>query len=71
MVEVQLDTGSSELWVDPDCAVSFYPTGCAANGLYTPTNSFTSHNLTKSFTITYGIGSASGTYFTDNVGVAG
>jgi hypothetical protein len=71
MVEVQIDTGSSELWVDPDCAVAFDPTGCVANGVYTPSNSITSQNLNSNFSITYGIGSASGTYFTDNVGVGG
>jgi hypothetical protein len=71
MVEVQIDTGSSELWVNPDCAVAFYPTGCEANGLYTPADSFTSTSLNTNFSITYGIGSASGKYFTDDVGVAG
>jgi hypothetical protein len=67
IVEVQFDTGSSELWVNPSCAAAYYPPGCMANGNYTPSVSATSVNLGTSFSIAYGIGSVSGQYYKDTV----
>ncbi|KUJ08970.1 acid protease [Mollisia scopiformis] len=64
---VDLDTGSNELWVNPLCSTSYYPAGCTANGVYNPGSSSTSHDLGTPFSISYGIGSVSGTYYTDNM----
>jgi hypothetical protein len=66
-VYVDFDTGSSELWVNPTCANSWYPAGCAANGYYNPAMSSTSQSLTTNFSIGYGIGTVSGRYVVDTV----
>lgn len=67
LVEVDFDTGSSELWVNPTCANTFYPAGCTTNGLYNSALSSTSVNLGTPFSISYGIGSVAGTYVIDIV----
>lgn len=78
-VAVLLDTGSFELWVNPNCsAVS--PQGqfsavstalCEASGQYDPSASTTSVALNQSFSARYGKGAASGTYFSDKLEIAG
>lgn len=78
-VALLLDTGSFELWVNPNCsAVS--PPGqhsatstelCEASGQYDPSASKTSVDLSQSFSALYGIGSARGAYFSDDIEIAG
>ncbi|PMD56141.1 acid protease, partial [Hyaloscypha bicolor E] len=70
-VEVLLDTGSSELWVNPTCSNAWDPSGCNLNGFYNPASSSTSQSLNTAFSIQYGIGSASGVYYTDNIAMGG
>ncbi|KAK3944354.1 hypothetical protein QBC46DRAFT_361276 [Diplogelasinospora grovesii] len=64
-VFVQLDTGSFELWVNPDCtAVS------GADAAFCQRSS-TAKSLGTTKTLQYGIGSANITYFTDTITLAG
>lgn len=66
-----LDTGSFELWVNPNCSATNVRQFCDEFGHYDPTLSPTSKNLNKTFTIQYGLGSASGTYLQDDVFISG
>lgn len=72
-VYVQLDTGSFELWVNPDCS-SLTSTSdkafCQGIGSYTPSDSSTSHNTDETSSLTYGVGSANITYYVDNIGLS-
>ncbi|KAL2160462.1 hypothetical protein VTH06DRAFT_1150 [Thermothelomyces fergusii] len=72
-VFVQLDTGSFELWVNPDCtAVSGSDAVfCERAGRYDATQSSTATSLGTSRTLRYGIGAANISYFTDNISLAG
>ncbi|KAI0597604.1 aspartic peptidase domain-containing protein [Biscogniauxia sp. FL1348] len=72
-VYVQLDTGSFELWVNPDCSnlqgsadVRF----CQAVGHYDPSSSSSAVKVAGTKTLRYGIGSASIQYVVDNIGLA-
>ncbi|KAI1827402.1 aspartic peptidase domain-containing protein [Xylaria intraflava] len=74
LVSVQLDTGSFELWVNPDCSDLAWSSDmrfCQAAGHYDPSSSSSSAELATSKSLTYGIGSANIRYFTDTVGLAG
>ncbi|KAJ8121236.1 hypothetical protein O1611_g10152 [Lasiodiplodia mahajangana] len=73
-VYVQLDTGSFELWVNPDCTnlqatsdVRF----CDAVGHYDPSSSSSATELPLTKTLRYGIGSADIQYVTDTISLAG
>ncbi|GAP88819.2 putative eukaryotic aspartyl protease [Rosellinia necatrix] len=73
-VFVQLDTGSFELWVNPDCTtlqgasdVRF----CRAVGHYESSESSTAIETTTTKTLKYGIGSANIQYVVDTVSLAG
>lgn len=66
-VSVLLDTGSFELWVNPDCGASNVPSLCNDFGHYDPALSSTSTSLNKPYSISYGAGGSSGTYYTDDV----
>ena len=71
-MSVQLDTGSSELWVNPDCTAA--PTVelqnfCESLPRYNPTTSTSSNNLGDNFDLAYGKGEAVGVYYTDNIEV--
>ncbi|KAI1393179.1 acid protease [Hypoxylon trugodes] len=73
-VYVQLDTGSFELWVNPDCSdlqgsadIRF----CRAIGHYEPTDSSSAIQLETTKTLRYGIGSADIQYVTDDIGLTG
>jgi hypothetical protein len=66
-VSVQLDTGSIELWVDPNCANSQLPAFCDTLPRYDPTTSSTSIEYVNVFEVTYGSGSVSGQYYQDTV----
>lgn len=70
-VDVLLDTGSFELWVNPDCAKSNVPDFCKGFGQYDPNKSSTSKSLGQGFTIQYGSGSSSGIYYTDDIFISG
>jgi hypothetical protein len=71
LVDVQLDTGSSELWVDPYCAGSYDPTVCNELPRYNPTTSSTAVDLAGTFDIQYGTGDVQGEYWSDTVNIAG
>ncbi|KAI1134874.1 acid protease [Hypoxylon sp. FL0543] len=73
-VYVQLDTGSFELWVNPDCSdlqgsadIRF----CKAVGHYEPSSSSSATQVAGTKTLRYGIGSAEVQYVTDDIGLAG
>lgn len=70
---MQLDTGSFELWVNPDCtAVSGGDAAfCERVGQYDTTKSSTVTSLGTTRTLRYGIGSANISYVTDTISLAG
>ncbi|KAB5513339.1 aspartic peptidase domain-containing protein [Coniochaeta sp. 2T2.1] len=72
-VFVQLDTGSFELWVNPQCSnlESGDARFCATVGQYDTTQSSTSVPLGTSKQLRYGIGSANISYFTDDIALPG
>lgn len=70
---VQLDTGSFELWVNPNCSNLRSSTDrrfCDAVGSYDPSESKSSRRLSGTKTLQYGIGSADIQYVTDDIGFA-
>ncbi|KAI0377236.1 acid protease [Hypomontagnella monticulosa] len=70
-VNVLIDTGSFELWVNPDCNTTNVKQYCQSFGHYDPGLSSTSQNLHTNFKIQYGLGSASGVYHKDDVYISG
>ncbi|KAK8073648.1 candidapepsin-1 [Apiospora phragmitis] len=69
-VKVAIDTGSSELWVNPNCKTSQSTAQyqeCLTNGEYDPDQSSTSTDLNSMNTIPYGIGTVEIEYYKDNV----
>ncbi|RCI16007.1 putative aspartyl protease [Ophiocordyceps polyrhachis-furcata BCC 54312] len=72
-VKVQLDTGSFELWVDPDCSklssndIKF----CQSTGRYEVGRSRTAVVTQGRTTLQYGIGAANITYVEDSIGFPG
>ncbi|KAK6833071.1 Eukaryotic aspartyl protease [Apiospora arundinis] len=67
---VQLDTGSFELWVNPDCTnlgTTSDKRFCQAVGAYDPSKSSTSKVMQTTKTLRYGIGSANIQYVTDDI----
>ena len=66
---MQLDTGSFELWVNPDCtAVSGADAAfCERVGQFDTTKSSTATSLGTTRTLRYGIGSANISYVTDTI----
>jgi len=69
-VTVQLDTGSSELWVNPTCSTVQSPSNrayCNSIPRYVPGTS--SKNLNTPFVIHYGKGDTTGTYYTDDISI--
>jgi hypothetical protein len=72
-VYAQLDTGSFELWVNPDCSnldSVADKTFCEAVGQYDPDDSSTSDMTGTSSSITYGIGHAKIDYVRDNIALS-
>ncbi|KAK8058576.1 eukaryotic aspartyl protease [Apiospora phragmitis] len=68
---VQLDTGSFELWVNPDCTnlgTTSDTRFCQAVGSYVPSKSNTANVMQATKTLRYGIGSANIQYVTDDIG---
>lgn len=70
---VQLDTGSFELWVNPQCeGLSFSDaTFCESVGFYNVSRSNTVQALNVRKTLAYGIGSANITYVKDSIALPG
>jgi hypothetical protein len=68
-VEVQLDTGSHELWVNPVCSTSNSPDLCEEFGRFTAADSSTYHALDTPGYIPYNIGYVNFTYGNDTVGL--
>ncbi|RYP08686.1 hypothetical protein DL765_008709 [Monosporascus sp. GIB2] len=66
-VNVLLDTGSFELWVNPDCGQAAEPRFCEEFGRYDPALSSTGEDLGQPFEIQYGSGATSGTYYRDDI----
>lgn len=72
-VYAQIDTGSFELWVNPDCSNvdSSDSRFCQAIGVYNPRTSSSSATTDESAMLRYGIGSANVSYFKDNIALPG
>ncbi|KAK4650928.1 hypothetical protein QC762_701370 [Podospora pseudocomata] len=72
-VFVQLDTGSFELWVNPDCTTvqGADAAFCQQVGRYDGNTSSTAKSLGTTKTLKYGIGTANITYFEDTITLAG
>lgn len=69
-VKVAVDTGSSELWVNPQCSTAqteAQQQECEADGQYDPSQSSTYTDMNTGTTIPYGIGTAQIEYARDNV----
>ncbi|KAB5517293.1 aspartic peptidase domain-containing protein [Coniochaeta sp. 2T2.1] len=70
-VKVAIDTGSDELWVNPDCTSQGLSSSqvreCQADGQYDPTTSSTSNELQSSTQIKYGKGAVALQYYTDDI----
>lgn len=66
-VDVVFDTGSWELWVNPNCARADNPTACSKFGRLTASSSL--KNLGETAKLTYGRGYADIGYYSDSVKV--
>jgi len=73
-VSIQLDTGSSETWVNPNCSTSGSHSSidlCNSYPKYNPLRSTTSEDTGKEGFIPYGIGSVRFQYYKDNFHIGG
>ncbi|KAK1524794.1 eukaryotic aspartyl protease [Colletotrichum paranaense] len=72
-VYAQLDTGSFELWVNPECGAlaASDQRFCEAVGFYDTARSSTAVSLQTTKTLRYGIGAANITYVRDSLALAG
>ncbi|KAL7947027.1 aspartic peptidase domain-containing protein [Trichoderma barbatum] len=72
-VYAQIDTGSFELWVNPDCSnvQTSDQRFCRAIGFYDPQSSSTSFITRDAAQLRYGIGSANVTYVRDSISLPG
>ena len=73
-VKVALDTGSSELWVNPQCAnagSASQRASCTSNGSYNPKNSKTANITDEPGSITYGKGEVEFEYVSDDIALPG
>ena len=64
-MKLALDTGSWEMWVNPNCTAAASKPVCMNNGNYMPNVSTRKTNLGADFDIRYGSGFASGVYWQD------
>jgi hypothetical protein len=71
-VYAQLDTGSFELWINPDCTklTGGDKTFCEAVGEYDPSRSKTAHRTGVSKKLNYGIGAAEIDYVKDDIALS-
>lgn len=65
-----IDTGSYELWVNPNCRASASETICESHGNYYPAKSNSSMYVGGNFAVTYGTGSVRGSYWSDVLSIA-
>ncbi|POS69200.1 candidapepsin-8 [Diaporthe helianthi] len=74
-VNVAIDTGSDELFVDPSCNDRSFTQSqqqdCTENGQYDPSTSSTSKVTQETSQITYGSGAVDIQYVVDNIGIPG
>ena len=73
-VDVVLDTGSSELWVDPVCATIDSKTemaACVEGGSYNPNESSTMVDMNSTNEIVYGSGAVELAYVSDSIAIPG
>jgi hypothetical protein len=70
---VQLDTGSSDLWVNPECSTAGEGNEQLCDTLppFKPGSSSTLINLDEPMNLSYGIGEVAGGYVTDAVVIGG
>ncbi|KAH8159875.1 hypothetical protein CIB48_g8366 [Xylaria polymorpha] len=72
VIDVLIDTGSFELWVNPNCSASSIPDFCEAFGHYNPALSSTSQKVNNDgFSIKYGSGRVMGPYYKDDIYISG
>ncbi|KAJ4418583.1 hypothetical protein N0V82_005469 [Gnomoniopsis sp. IMI 355080] len=74
-VKVAIDTGSDELFVDPNCDDSDFSNSeqaqCTALGTYNPSTSTSANATGESSQIVYGSGEVAIDYYIDSVGIPG
>lgn len=74
-VNVAIDTGSDELFVDPNCNDRSFTESqqqdCTENGKYDPSTSSTSNVTQETSQITYGSGAVDIQYVVDSIGIPG
>lgn len=74
-VKVAIDTGSDELFVDPNCKDTDFTTSqqrqCEAEGVYDPSTSTSAKNTGETSQIVYGSGAVDIAYYVDTVGIPG
>ena len=70
-VSIQIDTGSSDLWVDPTCSTSGSVSFCQSYPVYDPHSSSTAFDTGHGMSLAYGKGSCSGEYLLDSVILGG
>jgi len=70
-IKVAIDTGSDELWVNPNCRSTGLTASqtkeCLADGQYKPQNSETAEEIDDTNVIQYGKGKVAMQYYTDNI----
>jgi hypothetical protein len=72
-VFLEVDTGSDDIWVNPNCAYAPQGQGatCAAAGAYDPAESSTFTNLSTPFSLGYAIGQSNGYWGTETISLPG
>lgn len=74
-VKVAIDTGSDELFVDPNCNDKDFSSSvqseCAADGVYDPSSSTSSKSTGETSQIVYGSGAVDLAYYIDSIGIPG
>ncbi|KAB8304531.1 hypothetical protein EYC80_003917 [Monilinia laxa] len=68
-ITLSIDTGSSDLWVNPQCSTSGWTSFCNSYPQYDPTKSTSFIPLSQALNLAYGIGAVTGAYATDNFGM--
>jgi hypothetical protein len=71
IVKLILDTGSSEMWINPNCSASASPAACELSGKYKPELSGWAVPINRYFDFRYGTGFAKGQYYGDIVYIPG
>lgn len=66
-ITVIVDTGSWELYLNPNCARAADQAFCTESGHYYPTSSSTARNLSSRYYVSFGTGGFVGSYFSDTL----